>query len=279
MGRKPRIEFDGGIYHIIQRGNNKEFIFNNNIFKNKFISIIVECKENTDIELYGFVIMDNHYHIIMRTHEVPLKFIMHQINLKYSKFYNFELKRTGHVFQDRYKSILVNDERYLLSLLRYVHQNPVKANMCSSVSDYFWSSDSYYRKNNCGKLVDIDIALNVFSNNRNLSIIEYKKFMDIMSLEDDEFFDESIILGEFPNSITDLQTDNEYKKTLDDILRDVTNDNNIFEEIKNGSRKRELTIYKKLYAKKAFHLKYNTKEIGTNINISASAIVLLKNKQ
>ena len=91
--------------------------------------------------------MNNHYHIIIQTMDKKLQEIMHQINNKCSKYFNVKYKRVGHVFQGRYKAVLVQDERYLLKLIRYVHQNPVRAGICELVEQHKWSSDKYYRNN------------------------------------------------------------------------------------------------------------------------------------
>ena len=279
MGRRPRIEFEGGAYHAIQRGNNKEYIIKKDNLKKELIKIIKESKEIMNYKIYGFVIMDNHYHIVIRTHEVALSEIMHRVNLTFSKYYNFECKRSGHVFQDRYKGILVKDDKYLLSLLRYVHQNPVKAKMCKKVSDYFWGSDSYYRNSKLRQIVDIDFVLDMFSENRNNAIIEYKKFMDSSEMEESSNFEDSLVIGEVKTLNLNIQQLKSDEKTLDDILREVTDDNSIFDKIKNGSRKRNLTIYKKLYVQKALLSNYKMKEIGLNIGISESAVYLLNNME
>ena len=147
MGRPWREEYKGGIYHVIARGNNKEYIFKESIDKGYFIKQLKECSIAMGYRVYGYVLMDNHYHIIIQTLDKKLQEIMHQINNKYSKYFNGKYKRVGHVFQGRYKAVLVQDERYMLKLLRYVHQNPVRAGICKLVGDYKWSSDIYYRKN------------------------------------------------------------------------------------------------------------------------------------
>lgn len=139
MGRKSRFEYPGGIYHLIQRGNNREFIFEQKEDKEYLLELIKEYRETMGFKLYGYVIMGNHYHLIIRISETPLKDIMHRINNIFSRHYNRKNKRTGHVFENRYKGILVIDDRYLLSLLRYVHQNPVSANICKNIKDYHWS--------------------------------------------------------------------------------------------------------------------------------------------
>ncbi len=276
MGRKPRIEFNGALYHVIQRGNNKEYVFKNNADKKHLLGKLKEFKEMMDFEIYGYVLMDNHYHIVIRCRETIISNIMHRINNDYGKYYNISYKRTGHVFQDRYKGLLVKDDKNLLSLLRYVHQNPVKANMCRKVTDYFWSSDSSYRKNLTGKLVDIDFVLNIFSLDRAEAINEYIKFMDSSKLEESKYFEEINIIGE--NTTSGRQTDAS-RPTLDEILRGIANnEEDIVSSIKSGSRKRSLSGYKKLFVMKSLSENYTLKEIGNNIGISESAVCLIANK-
>ncbi|NLK65491.1 MAG: hypothetical protein GX289_10405 [Tissierellia bacterium] len=276
MGRKPRIEFNGALYHVIQRGNNKEYVFKNNADKKHLLGKLKEFKEMMDFEIYGYVLMDNHYHIVIRCRETIISNIMHRVNNDYGKYYNISYKRTGHVFQDRYKGLLVKDDKNLLSLLRYVHQNPVKANMCRKVTDYFWSSDSSYRKNLTGKLVDIDFVLNIFSLDRAEAINEYIKFMDSSKLEESKYFEEINIIGE--NTTSGRQTDAS-RPTLDEILRGIANnEEDIVSSIKSGSRKRSLSGYKKLFVMKSLSENYTLKEIGNNIGISESAVCLIANK-
>lgn len=148
MGRPWREEYQGGIYHVIARGNNKEYIFKKSIDKGYFIKQLKETAEGMNYRIFGYVLMDNHYHILVQTMDKKLQEIMHQINNKYSKYFNAKYKRIGHVFQGRYKAILVQDERYLIGVLRYIHQNPVQANICETVSGYKWSSDIFLQKGN-----------------------------------------------------------------------------------------------------------------------------------
>lgn len=276
MGRKPRIEFNGALYHVIQRGNNKEYVFKNNADKKYFLGKLKEYKKMMDFEIYGYVIMDNHYHIVIRCRETIISKIMHRVNNDYGKYYNISYERTGHVFQERYTGLLVKDDKYLFSLLRYVHQNPVKANMCRKVSDYFWSSDSTYRKNLTGKLVDIDFVLNIFSLDRTTAINEYIKFMDSSKLEESKYFEETNIIGE--NTASGGQTETA-RPTLDEILREIANnEEDIIRSIKSGSRKRNLSAYKRLFVMKSLSWNYTLKEIGNNIGLSESAVCLIANK-
>jgi REP element-mobilizing transposase RayT len=114
MGRAWREEYQGGIYHVIARGNNKEYIFKESIDKGYFIKLPKQNTEGMNYRIFGYILMDNHYHILIQTMDKKLQEIMHQINNKYSKYFNYKYKRVGHVFKGRYKSIIVQDERYLL---------------------------------------------------------------------------------------------------------------------------------------------------------------------
>jgi REP element-mobilizing transposase RayT len=170
LGRPWREEYNGGIYHVIARGNNKEFIFKENIDKGYFIKLLKESMKGMSFRIYGYVLMDNHYHLILQVFNKKLWEIMHQINNKYSKYFNFKFKRVGHVFQGRYKAILVQDERYLISLLRYIHQNPIKAGMYKNIEEYKWCSDTFYRTNN-NNFINIDTVLDMLSDDRKVRCV------------------------------------------------------------------------------------------------------------
>lgn len=278
MSRKPRFEYPGGVYHLIQRGNNREFIFKEMEDKEYLLDLIKEYREIMGFELYGYVIMGNHYHLAIRISEAPLKDIMHRINNKFSRYYNQKHKRSGHVFENRYKGILVIDDRYLLSLVRYIHQNPVSANICEKVGNYIWSSDRYYRTNNQEDIVDIDFILNMFSENRTDAIIAYKDFMDENKKEDISAFEQVDVIGKVNTTMLDnyLKKD---KKSLDEILYEVTEDKKIFNEIKLGSRKRYLSSYKRQFIEFAINANYTMKEIGENISISDAAVFKIHNNK
>lgn len=113
MARALREEYKGGAYHVIARGNNKEYIFKESIDKGYFIKLLKDNCITMGYQIFGYVLMDNHYHIVIQRMDKKLQEIMHQINNKYSKYFNYKYKRVGHVFQRRYKSVLVQDERYI----------------------------------------------------------------------------------------------------------------------------------------------------------------------
>jgi putative transposase len=274
LGRKPRIEYIGGVYHTIQRGNNREYIFQGNENKEYLLGLIKEYKTKMNFELLGYVFMDNHYHLIVKTLSAPLQEIMHRINNKFSKYYNFINGRTGHVFESRYKGILVKNDGYILSLLRYVHQNPVRAKLCKKVSDYKWSSDSCYRQNKHSGIVDIDLLLSIFSQDRAAAVKEYIKFMDAGEMEEVSTFEDAVFIGDegSDDACPGVKIKSGNRRSLDEILLEVTKEKAIYEKIKTGSRKRHLTYYKREYIHQALNANYTMEEIGKNIGISAAAV-------
>ena len=269
MGRPWREEYKGGIYHVISRGNNKEYIFKESIDKGYFIKQIKETVEGMGYLVYGFVLMDNHYHIIIQTLDKKLQGIMHQINNKYSKYFNSKYERVGHVFQGRYKAILVQDERYLIGLLRYVHQNPVGAHICKTVEEYKWSSDIFYRKSMKG-FVNIDTVLDMLDDNRKEANQKYKELM--LEKAEEDYEKVKVIGDEAYQIMCSTKKKSIERKRLDEILIDTGISMADYALVKAGSRKRNSTAYKVEYARAALGLKYTNKEIGENIKATESAI-------
>lgn len=269
MGRALREEYKGAIYHVIARGNNKEFIFKDSIDKGYFIKLIKETTTGMGYHVFGYVLMDNHYHIIIQTHDKKLHEIMHQINNKYSKYFNAKYERVGHVFQGRYKALLVQDESYLIGLLRYIHQNPIKGGICKDLRVYRWSSDYYYRNNDIS-FVDIDTILDKLDSNR---LIAVKLYAEIVMRDDEQDYEKGKAIGNATyQSMFASRRKIVGKKRLDEILIDTGINLMDFELVKSGSRKRTLTEFKLKYAREALKLNYTYKEIGVNINLSDSAI-------
>lgn len=275
MGRSPRIEYYGAIYHIIQRGNNKAFIFQDDGDKVNLIKILSEVRELFDFHLLGFVIMDNHYHFIIKTHNIPISKVMHRINTRYAKYYNWRHNRSGSPFEGRYKGILVQNQSYLLGLTRYIHNNPVYAGICSSMDEYKWSSDMFYRMN-LNNLVDIDVLLDIFSSDRILAMEKYRELMIDFKEEYTELkfqFEDGEIIGteEFKESINSEKTE-EKTISLNNILKSVCPTELDYRLIKEGSRKRYLTKYKYEYISEAMKQGYTIVEISKNTGITTAAI-------
>lgn len=275
MGRKPRIEYYGALYHIIHRGNNKSFIFKEDDEKMALLRILGEVKEIFDFNLLAYVIMDNHYHFVIKAHNIPISEIMHRINTRYAKYYNFIKERSGTPFESRYRGIIIQNQSYLFRLIKYIHNNPVYANISNNMGTYKWSSDVFYRMN-ISNLVDIEELLEIFSLDRTQAIDKYKELME--GPPDDyktvsEQLEEEEIIGtdEFKASMNQ-ESEAKNKIHLDEILKAICPTDLDYKLIKEGSRKRYLIQYKNEYANEGLNQGYSMVEIGRNINISGAAI-------
>jgi REP element-mobilizing transposase RayT len=143
MARPLRIEYPGAVYHVTSRGNARSDIFHSDQDRVGFLSILDSVVKRFNWLCHAYCLMDNHYHILIETQDGNLSSGMRQLNGVYTQKHNFLHRKTGHVFQGRYKAILVDKESYLLELCRYVVLNPVRARMISRPQEWKWSSYRY----------------------------------------------------------------------------------------------------------------------------------------
>ena len=144
MKNRRRRESFTGLYHVVVKGINKERIFDQQREKVYLKKIILEFKEKYGIEIYAYCIMSNHAHFIIRAELNELSSFMARVLAKYAFYYNFKHNRNGHVFQNRFMSECIESESYYWTCLRYIHLNPVKANMVKRVVRYKYSSMGEY---------------------------------------------------------------------------------------------------------------------------------------
>jgi REP element-mobilizing transposase RayT len=140
MTRPLRIEFAGAVYHITSRGNARENIFIDREDRRLFLSLLEDVKERYNWLWYGYCLMSNHYHLLIETPDGNLSIGMRHLNGVYTQNFNKRHQRTGHIFQGRFKAILVQKESYLLEVYRYVVLNPVRAGLVSYPEEWKWSS-------------------------------------------------------------------------------------------------------------------------------------------
>jgi len=148
MARPLRIEFEGAWYHVMNRGINHNSVFNTESDRHLFLNILEETVKNYCIEIHSFCLMDNHYHLLIHTPHGNLSKAMRHINGVYTQKYNHLTNRDGPLFRGRYKSILIEDDIYLLQVSRYIHLNPVSAKICETPDQFQWSSYNYYINRN-----------------------------------------------------------------------------------------------------------------------------------
>lgn len=149
MPRKPRILSSTGIYHIILRSVNQHIIFEEDSDYQKFLFILLDCKIKYDIDIYAYCLMDNHIHLLMYLPDDKLSSFFQSLGTRFVRWYNNKYSRSGHLFQERFHSSSIESDNAFLSALIYIHNNPVKANMCRYASEYRWSSiNAFYGEKN-----------------------------------------------------------------------------------------------------------------------------------
>ncbi len=178
MGRPIRIEYPGALYHVTSRGNERKKIFREDIDRQKFLEILAEYYDRFGILIHSYVLLDNHYHLILETPFGNLVKIMHGINSRYTGYFNRKYQRVGHLFQGRYGAILVDKDAYLLVLSRYVHLNPIKAGITDNLEKYSWSSYlGFIHPRKKVSWMEYDEVLSQFGNNRELCRKKYKEYV------------------------------------------------------------------------------------------------------
>jgi REP element-mobilizing transposase RayT len=146
MARQARIEFPGALYHVISRGIERRELFRDDADRARYLSILEKSVGRFGFRLYAYCLMGNHVHAALEAGKTPLSRIMRSINTAYAGYFNVRHKRSGYLFQGRYKAFIVDREEYLLALIRYIHLNPVKARIAQRVEEYPWSSHQAYLK-------------------------------------------------------------------------------------------------------------------------------------
>jgi len=144
MARPLRIEYPGCYYHVTSRGNEQKDIFKSRRDREKFLNYLQSSVERYSARIHAYCLMTNHYHLLIETPNGNLSQIMRHINGAYTTYFNVKRKRSGHLFQGRYKAIIVEADEYALELSRYMHLNPVRAGMVAKPQDYEWSSYRCY---------------------------------------------------------------------------------------------------------------------------------------
>lgn len=181
MPRAAREKSKTGIYHIILRGINRQEIFEEEEDFIKFLNTLKEYQKISGYKLYAYCLMSNHIHLLLKEEKEELGVAMRRIGASFVYWYNWKYERCGHLFQDRYKSEPVEDDQYFLTVLRYIHQNPLKAGLVKNIADYKWNSYGEYIEK--PQILDADFALGLFSDDREKAIDRFKRFHDTIGYE------------------------------------------------------------------------------------------------
>lgn len=284
MGRANRVVFEGAVYHVIIRGNNRDYIFGNPRYKSFLLKQLREYNKILDFELLAYVIMDNHYHFIIRTNKSSISEVMFNINNVLGKYLNRELCRTGHVFEERYTCKLVTTDSYLIWLLRYIHRNPVRAGICSKPDEYRWSSHYFY-KNSINSFVKTDFILNILSPQKAAAQIQYMRLVNMCGDDSDPEVDQQAVQLNYNMQDKPLESKKDtpaevplsqyIRKSLECIFNSSGFDETTKQLLLSGTKKSSLTDYKLQFIKEALKAKYTLKEISDFLNVNSNSLSML----
>lgn len=249
MPRAGRKQSESGIYHIMLRGINRQNLFEDDEDRQKFSETLAFYKEKSGYRIYAYCIMSNHVHILMKEVKEPLSLIMKRISSSYVYYYNRKYNRCGHLFQERYKSETVDDDRYFLTVLRYIHQNPIKANMVKKLEEYRWCSYIEYTAGN--KIVDTNFALELFSGNKAEAIERFVQYSN-------ERNEDKCLEFEFAKRIDDIEAR--------DIIKKIAKVNNI-NDIQGFEKERRNEIIKRAKEIDGLSIRQIVRITGISFNI------------
>ena len=178
MARPLRIEYPGAVYHVTSRGNERKAIFKSEVDKDAFLKVLRSVNKRYNWICHAYCLMDNHYHLLIETPDGNLSRGMRQLNGVYTQIFNKQHSRVGHLLQGRYKAILVEKERHLLEVCRYVVLNPVRARIVEMPEQWKWSSYmGTADKSKCHPALTSDWILRQFGLKRNEAEAGYREFV------------------------------------------------------------------------------------------------------
>lgn len=199
MARKLRIHVPHGVYHVMLRGNNKQQIFFSDADRCHLSLILQESTIRFNCRIHAFCFMGNHVHLALQISDTPLSKIMHSVAFRFARWLNNQYGRVGHLFQGRYRAILVDHDEYLLTLIRYIHLNPVKAAIVNHPHEYYWSGHRTYLGIDNFPWLTTHWVLGFLSENSEIALANYQKLFS--SCEESP---EDIFLSQYPVSETVL---------------------------------------------------------------------------
>ncbi len=263
MGRRNRteIEHEGAIYHIIVKGIDGIDIFTDDVDKNKFLQLLQKMVNFHKAHLFSYVLMDTHFHLLLKTEEANLSQAMQFLNSSYAHWFNYKHMRKGHLFQDRYKSYLIVNFQYLLNISSYINLNPVEVGMvdASEPEKYKWGSFRYF-----------------FSQKDAPPWLKITKFLQLCEISTNEFinfikknsFEKNKKIDILMNEITNFNQGT-LPKNIDYIL---TKANKYFGDINTNKNLRNLLIF--VLVKEG----YKITEIARLFHISRQSVLNINNK-
>lgn len=189
MGRPLRLEFQGAVYHVFSRGNERKAIFRSAADYELFLGILSDCAMTFNVLVHAYSLMPNHFHLLVETQDANLSYVMKRLLGLYTIRFNRKHKRVGHLFQGRYKAHLVDKDSYFLQVSRYIHLNPVKAKLAKRPEDHDFSSMRHYMGQKSPDFLHKDFTLASFE-----SSTDYRRFV-LEGLSDQEDILKNVLYG------------------------------------------------------------------------------------
>lgn len=177
MARKPRIHIPGGFYHVILRGNGGQDIFFSDQDREHLETLVHEGVDRFKYRIHAYCWMSNHVHMLIQVSEVPLSKLIQNLSFRHARYMNNKLSRQGHLFHGRFKAILVDAENYLHELVRYIHLNPVRAEVVTNPKDYEWSGHKCYLGINSKSWLTVEYVLSHYSERESTARRRYEEFV------------------------------------------------------------------------------------------------------
>ena len=284
MPRPPRIHVTGALYHTIARGNNGRKTFLDEKDYQVFVDGLGELKRTMPFSVYAYCLMPNHFHLLIETQRVPLSVIMQRLLTRYVKRFNFRHRRTGHLFQGRYKAIVCQKDAYLQELLRYIHLNPVRAKLAKEALAWKWSSHGEYVGGVKSNLIDKELPLSLFHKEVAASRRLYERFIrDGLEMgHNEEFYpspstpclgEQSFIENYQERLATKTSTQGENRELipLERLARRLKADLAL-EMLRSPTQVRKVTAVRRQFVVKAVNMGHRPSAVAAFLHCTPSAI-------
>jgi len=289
VSRPLRIEYPGAFYHVTSRGNERKMVFQSTRDREKYLTYLESAHDRYGAIIHVYCLMGNHYHLLLETPRGNLSRVLHHINRAYTTYFNIKRGRSGHLFQGRFKGILVEKDAYCKELSRYIHLNPVRAGMVKSPSEYQWSSyRSFIGKDKKPDWLTTELVLGDFGGEGRKGYRGYREYVERRETKELESPFKRVIASTFLGSeefVNWIRTEYLEKKEID--RRNIPSIKKVLkgpslEEIERAVVKvmgKNHTLYKKM----CIYLSHQYSgmrldEIGTYFGMKGSAVSQLSRR-
>lgn len=259
MGRKLREIYNGALYHVIQRGNNHNYIYEDISDKRKFFDLLNKSRMICDFQVLYYVLLDNHYHLVLESSDIPIWKGIQKLNQTYSKYYNRKYNRSGGIYGGRYTSYIIKDSEYFYQAIRYIAQNPVKADIVKSPSDYLWSAHQAVCAED-NEIVNIERTLSFFPGTKRTAKQSYLALIE----NNDK---RSASYASMP-----FRENRKIGDALDYILKASGYSETLCSRLKNGDKRSDIKSERDAFIKTAYKAGIAPKDIAKYLSFSPEGV-------